>query len=106
MVARAVSPTSAATSTKFAAATMRDITAAAPTPASDDSSARAEVTERDRCLPGCDVGRAISAARRTIHETRPDQSGAVFDLSGTTPQRPDLSGHCRGRDGLRVRPAA
>jgi hypothetical protein len=38
---RAVSPTSAATSTKFAAATMGNFTAAAAPSASNDSSARA-----------------------------------------------------------------
>src|SRR5262245_36395868 len=47
MVARAVSPTSAATSTRFAAATMMDFTAPAAPAASNVGSACAEPTRND-----------------------------------------------------------
>jgi hypothetical protein len=49
MVARAVSPTSAATSTKLAAATMSNCTAPAVRRAIEDASACAEPIERDKC---------------------------------------------------------
>jgi hypothetical protein len=54
MVARAVSPTSAATSTKFAAATMEEFTAPAAPSASTDGSARAEAMGNDGRQFCCD----------------------------------------------------
>src|SRR5262249_5909292 len=57
MVARAVSPTSAATSTKFAAATMGDFTAPAALSASNDGSACAEPMGNDRGELCCEHGR-------------------------------------------------
>src|SRR5262245_57994538 len=54
MVARAVSPTSAATSTMFAAATMRDPSAGPASSASNHSSAPAEPFARDTWNTRCD----------------------------------------------------
>src|SRR5262245_22881350 len=101
MVARAVSPTSAATSTTLPAATMGDFTAAALLPASKDSSACAEPFARDRPRGQAYFGTANEPGER--HETHADPRRTDLEPSRTlsqgNPQRPDPSGRRRRRDG-------
>src|SRR5438105_1653658 len=73
MVARAVSPTSAATSTRFASTTMGDFTARAAAVASRHSSVRAEPFARDS------GGERAHFAARPRARPAQDESGRALD---------------------------
>src|SRR5262245_36752831 len=105
IVARAVSPTSAATSTRLAAATMIKPSVLPTHPASNDGSARADLIARDTPAKGCKSRRHAWRSDGGRHEARATARGAVFDLAGTAPQGPCLSRHRGRRDRVRVRPA-
>src|SRR5262245_15711149 len=105
MVARAVSPTSAATSTILAAATMSDFTAAFLWPATNHGSARAELIARDD-RPLCCEDSLTHAAQGARHEAHTDPGGADLQLSRTSPQRTDLPGRRCRRARLCIRAAA
>src|SRR5262249_11047451 len=77
MVARAVSPTSAATSTKFAAATMADLTALAALSASNNGSARTEATGSDGRRPCCNDLSGVGSARQHQLGGAPMKSEAI-----------------------------
>ena len=83
MVARAVSPTSAATSTRFAAATIEgDFTAPAALSASNHGSARAEPMRNDSGQFCCKHRRARQGANREgpHHEETDSSRRAIVDI--------------------------
>src|SRR4051812_47676543 len=108
MVARAVSPTSAATSTRFAAATMNDLSAAPLRRASNDSSAAAEPMGGDirffRCENACGPDRR-HAGMREYHEATVNSRRAADQLRGGA-QGADRDGDAMRRSHFRIEHSA
>src|SRR5271156_3717779 len=104
MVARAVSPTSAATSTMFAAATMPDFTARFAPPASNDGSSPAEPMASDKAP----LVRQRSRMRNNPegrHETPDHPRRADFDIQ-RNPQSPGVACGAQRRPHIRVEHSA
>src|ERR1700733_4971148 len=96
IVARAVSPTRAATSTRFAAATILDPIADSGSISIENSSACAELFARDNCEPRSKNALQLGGWNEAHCYTR----RADFDLSRTTPQGSNLSSDCGWRNRL------
>src|SRR5262249_25905515 len=103
IVARAVSPTRAATSTRFAAATMANANARAASPASDYGSARAKLTG-GHGQAVCWQSTRFDLAEE-CHEASADSRGAILNVPRAAPERANFPGHRRGRNRIRLRPA-